>query len=360
MLGKRPLVLPNKKIHVGQMIETIAHSHIGHAAYQDLLRLHKEGAVAEVVGNVQRKERGGRLYLYDTYRVGTKVVSRYIGEATPETEARIARAVEIKAQEKDRRAAQTRLTRILRAEGYQTLDAQTGSLLTALSRIGVFRLGGTLVGTIAFRLYEGELGMRPGIDLMAQTGDIDIASFERLSLALGDQVTDGVGETLGTLAFRPVPSLDHGRVWKWRDASGETLVEFLTPAFGEEGIRDLPALGVSAQALHYLNFLIAEPIKAVALYRAGVLVQIPQPERFAIHKLIVSDRRRDGPDSLKARKDRAQATFLIHALAEERPDELAEAWEDARARGPRWRARIDSALARLPAVRARLDGLGLS
>ncbi|WP_241560124.1 GSU2403 family nucleotidyltransferase fold protein [Solirhodobacter olei] len=27
-----------------------------------------------------------------------------------------------------------------------------------------------------------------------------------------------------------------------------------------------------------------------ALYRSGVLVQIPQPERFAIHKLIVADR----------------------------------------------------------------------
>ena len=42
------------------------------------------------------------------------------------------------------------------------------------------------------------------------------------------------------------------------------LVEFLTPAFGDETIRELPALGVNAQALNYLNFLIAEPIHAAA------------------------------------------------------------------------------------------------
>ncbi len=88
----------------------------------------------------------------------------------------------------------------------------------------------------------------------------------------------------------------------------------------------MPALGVSAQSLHHLNFLIAEPIPAVALYRGGILVQIPRPERYAIHKLIVADRRKRGPDAIKAMKDRAQAEFLIEVMAEQRPDELAEAY----------------------------------
>jgi hypothetical protein len=42
-----------------------------------------------------------------------------------------------------------------------------------------------------------------------------------------------------------------------------------------EQIRDLPALGVSAQSRHFLNYLIADPIKAAVLDRSGVLVQIP-------------------------------------------------------------------------------------
>ena len=102
------------------------------------------------------------------------------------------------------------------------------------------------------------------------------------------------------------------------------------------------------QSLHYLNYLIAEPITAAIPYRNGVLVQIPRPERFAIHKLIVADRRQGGPDQAKSRKDRGQAAFLIDVLAEDRPDDLREAYEDALSRGPRWRERLEASLARMP------------
>ena len=81
------------------------------------------------------------------------------------------------------------------------------------------------------------------------------------------------------------------------------------------------------------------------------------PERYAIHKLIVAERRKAGPDAIKARKDRAQAAFLIQALAETRPDELKDAYEDAVARGPQWRSRLETSLARLPASAAILRRL---
>jgi len=214
--------------------------------------------------------------------------------------------------------------RTLRAEGYLTADVGTGQVISAMARAGVFRLGGTLVGTQAFRCYEGELGVRIGFDQAAMTDDVDIASFERLSLALEDRVDTPLAEVFAQLKFDAVPSLDKGRVWKWRQTDRQTLVEFLTPSFeDDEGLRELPALGVSAQSLHFLNYLIAEPIQVPLLYRAGVLVQVPRPERFAIHKLIVADRRRGGPDELKSRKDRAQAAFLIEVLAEDRPEDLA-------------------------------------
>ena len=103
--------------------------------------------------------------------------------------------------------------------------------------------------------------------------------------------------------------------------------------------------------MNYLNFLIADPIHAVALYRSGVLVQIPRPERYAIHKLIVADRRHGGPDQAKSVKDRGQASFLIDVLAQDRPDDLAEAYADALSRGPRWRHRINSSLAKMPATK---------
>ncbi len=332
------------------------HSAIGTAAWTDLLRSLKDSAVSDLRGSPKLKTVGARAYWYDHYRLGTQTVDRYIGEDTPELRSRLERQREVAAAEKPRERERARLMRILRAEGYVMPDGATGQAIAALARSSVFRLGGTLVGTQAFRCYEGELGIRIGFDAAAMTDDI--ASFERLSIALADRTDEPLAEVFSQLRFDPVPSLDGSKDWKWRQTSGQTLIEFLTPSFdAEEGIRDLPALGVSARSLHFLNFLIAEPVAAPFLYRAGSPVRIPRPERFAIHKLIVADRRRGGPDALKSIKDRAQAAFLVEVLAEDRPQDLTDAYETAMGNGPGWRQRIAASLARMPETRARLEAL---
>jgi len=338
-------------------MDPISHSRAAQVAYQDLLRMHLDEAASEVVGSIEERQRNGRSYLYDRFRIGTEMKSRYLGEDSPHLRDRLARAADLKAEAQERKKRMSRLARVLRSEGMIGTDRETGSLLLAFARAGVFRLGGTLIGTGAYALYQGELGVRFDSDELAQTGDIDFASFERLSVALGDRVEEEPGDILRLMKFEAVPGVFDRQIWKWRQSGGEAMVEFLTPAFGDEGIKPLPALGVSAQALNYLNFLIAEPMHALALYRSGVLVQIPRPERFAIHKLIVASRRHGGPDEAKARKDRAQAEFLIRILAEDRPDDLAEAYEHALSQGPRWRDRIASSLGRMPATKDLLRGL---
>ncbi|MEQ8401904.1 MAG: GSU2403 family nucleotidyltransferase fold protein [Roseitalea porphyridii] len=327
------------------------------SAYTDLVRLLNDEAVAAVVGKPTLKQRGDKAYWYAARRVGSQMRFFYIGEDSEKIRARIDRIEELHATAKERRATRSRLVRLLRAEGMTPTDRATGSILSAMADAGTFRLGGTIVGTNAFRLYEGELGVRLPLGGMANTGDIDIAQFEKLSVALEDQVDPSLAETFSALKFDPLPGFEPGRTWRWKQGGSGQLVEFLTPAFGQETIRDLPALGVSAQALNYLNFLIADPIHAAAVYRAGVLVQVPRPERYAIHKLIIANRRRDGAGSLRASKDREQAAFLIEALSEDRPDELAEAYEDALSRGPRWRERIAASLKRLPETAGRLKAL---
>lgn len=332
-------------------MDPISHSRAAQVAYQDLLRMHLDEAASEIVGSIEERQRNGRTYIYDRFRIGTEMKSRYLGEDSPDLRYRLARAADLKAEAQDRKKRMSRLARVLRSEGMIGTDRETGSLLLAFARAGVFRLGGTLIGTGAYALYQGELGVRFDSDELAQTGDIDFASFERLSVALGDRVEEDPGDILRSMKFEAVPGVFDQQVWKWRQSGGEAMVEFLTPAFGEEGIKPLPALGVSAQALNYLNFLIAEPMHALALYRAGVLVQIPRPERFAIHKLIVASRRHGSPDEAKARKDQAQAEFLIRILAEDRPDDLADAYEHALSQGPRWRDRIASSLRRMPTTK---------
>jgi len=338
-------------------MEIVAQSRAAVVAYQDLLRLHLNERASRLIGTIEERKRNGRTYLYEKFRFGTEMVSRYLGEDKPELRARLDRAEALKAESENRQKQMTRLARALRAEGFITTDRETGSLLLAFSRAGVFRLGGTLVGTSAYSLYQGELGVRMDYEELAHTGDMDFASFERLSVALEDQVDENPDEILKSLKFDPVPGVNDRQVWRWRQSHSEAMVEFLTPAFGDETVKPMPVLGVSAQGLNYLNFLIADPIQAVALYRSGVLIQVPRPERFAIHKLIVADRRKGGPDQLKARKDRAQAEFLIAVLAEDRPNELLEAYEDALSQGPRWRERIESSLKRMPETAERLYAL---
>ncbi|MGZ2260208.1 nucleotidyltransferase family protein [Roseobacter sp. A03A-229] len=333
------------------------HSQIGMSAYHDLLRLMRDDVVSDLIGTPVAVTVKGRIFWYDKYRLGAKMGQKYIGPDSDALRGRLERAKELKAQADERRRERTRLVRLLRAEGYASTDQRTGSLLNAFARTGVFRLGGTLVGTVAFRHYEGELGVQLGVDQLAQTGDIDIGSFERLSFAVGDEVETPLADVFKSLAFEPLPSMDHTRTWRWSQGGGETLVEFLMPAQRDEGVRDLPALGVSAIALRHLDFLLADPIPAVSLYRSGVLIQIPRPERFAIHKLIVADRRAGGADAQKSAKDRAQAAYLIAALAELRPDELREAYVVAQERGPKWAARIAASLKLMPQSAEVLGGL---
>jgi hypothetical protein len=336
------------------------HSHTAQAAYHDLVSLLLDDALSDIRGTPTRRERGSRVYWYDRYRIGDDTKERYLGDDSEALRERIEAHERLKSQRADRHEERARLVRLLRSERVTGLDSATGSLVAALSKAGVFRLGGVLVGTIAFLLYEGELGLKLGSDESARTGDIDIASFEKLALALDDVVEPNLEEVFHDFDFAPVPSLDKGRIWRWSQSRGQAKVEFLTPSFrDDEGLRQLESLGVSARALHHLEYLIADPIDAAAVYREGILLKVPRPERFAIHKLIVADRRQDGPDSLKARKDLMQAELLLSILAEDRPRDVHDAHEDAMARGPHWRQRIERSLKKSPRIREIIESTAL-
>ena len=113
------------------------------------------------------------------------------------------------------------------------------------------------------------------------TEEVDVAAFEGLKLVIHDQFNPSLADTFRDLKLSPAPSLDRrNRPTRWAMEGGGTMVDFLAPKTREtDDILRLEPLGVYAQALSFLNFLIAEPIPPVGLYRNGVLVQIPRPER---------------------------------------------------------------------------------
>lgn len=222
-----------------------------------------------------------------------------------------------------------------------------GNLVAALADAGVFRLRGVLVGTVAYQTYAGMLGVRL-LASATQTSDVDVAQFAEISAAIGD-ATRPISEVLRALdaSFRPVPHLHPGRVASWEAASGLRL-DLLTPNRGRETEepQPLPALDTDAQPLRFLDFLIRDPEPAVLLHGRGVLVAVPAPQRFALHKLIVARRRRAG--DAKREKDLLQAQALLDALIRRRPDDLAAAWTEAAGRGKTWQALLTQGLDLVP------------
>jgi hypothetical protein len=154
-----------------------------------------------------------------------------------------------------------------------------------------------------------------------------------MSVTLDDAVDPRIQEALAQVGeLTPAASLYPTQPTGYR--VDDTLVEMLTPNQGPD--RDepiaLPALGVHAKPPRSLDVLLTEAIPAAVPYRYGVLVNVPQPARYAVHKLIVSTRRARTA-AAKARKDIEQATTVIQALAQDQPDELARAYHEAGGRG---------------------------
>ncbi len=77
-------------------------------------------------------------------------------------------------------------------------------------------------------------------------------------------------------------------------------------------------------------------------------MNVPQPERYAVHKLIVAERRT--ASAAKRPKDLYQASSLFDALAENRAHDLAAAWHEAYERGPQWRKHLRDSLSHLDPI----------
>jgi hypothetical protein len=90
----------------------------------------------------------------------------------------------------------------------------------------------------------------------------------------------------------------------------DLIIEFLVPEKGHGFDKPcrLPQLGLNAQALRFLDLLISDTIKVKI---KGIDVNLPHPANFALHKLIISQRRQK---KHKSTKDRNTAIEILKAL----------------------------------------------
>jgi hypothetical protein len=98
-----------------------------------------------------------------------------------------------------------------------------------------------------------------------------------------------------------------------------------------------------ASPLRDLEYLLQDVQPTVLLYEHGIMINVPAPGRFAIHKCAISQRR---PAALAAKssKDLSQAEQLFQVLLENRPSDIALAYEAAIAHSEVFTKRFEDAL----------------
>lgn len=94
----------------------------------------------------------------------------------------------------------------------------------------------------------------------------------------------------------------------------------------------LTDLGTCASPLRHLDYLLDDLQPAVLLYEHGIMINVPAPGRFAVHKCVVSQKR-PAAFAAKALKDRNQAEQVFQVLLENRPTDISLAYEAAKAQG---------------------------
>ena len=173
----------------------------------------------------------GRRYWYFQAGTGDSRTQRYVGPETPELLERIAHHREARDDERERR---TLVSTLVRSFSLPRPIPQIGDIVAALAKAGVFRLRGVLIGTVAYQTYSAMLGVRLSAGSL-QTGDVDIAQFKNVSVAIGDS-TPPVLDVLKEVdkSFRPVPHVVDGRRVTSYAAKGGLRVDFLTPNEGGE------------------------------------------------------------------------------------------------------------------------------
>lgn len=217
-------------------------------------------------------------------------------------------------------------------------------VIARLSEYGFFRAGGVLVGTHAFLAYGNMLGVQWGDS--SRTQDIDFAhAGKNVALALPSNLEVNTHSAIESLQMGLLP------ISGLKGKTGATYLAPRDPSFrldflttlhrGGENKYEHPQLHVTLQPLKFMEYSLVQVQQAVLFNIEGaVVVNVPHPARYALHKLIVYGER-EGTFASKAAKDLIQAASLLRYFKENRVWEIKAAYEDLMNRGKGWVSRFE-------------------
>lgn len=313
------------------------------AAYAQLLdaagAAEIQRSVASLQGSFASKHVKGRVYWYFQYtEVSGKLRQIYVG---PDSESVLA----LIAQHGQRGPMQAiePLARSAMALGCEPVLPAHYKVMRRLSDYGFFKAGGVLIGTHAFLAYGNMLGVSWGD--ASRTQDVDFAhAGKRIEIALPSDIevdTHGAIDSL-QMGFLPITNAAGkvgGTYLNSRDPDFQ--LDFLTPLHrGGAEPYEHPKLKVGLQPLKFIEYTLENVQQAVLFCAEGaVVVSVPHPARYALHKLIVTGER-PASGAVKSRKDLRQSAALLAYYRAGSDWDVQEAWGDLLMRGPGWVTRL--------------------
>lgn len=297
--------------------------------------------VANLSGTFARKKVAGHEYWYFQYRdIDSKVKQIYLGPSSERLDRLIATKDAAPPGRQDSLTRQAKAAIVL---GNAPIIRTQFRILRRLEEYGFFKAGGVLIGTHAFLCYGNMLGV--AWHNANSTQDVDFGDKGRsVSLALPSNLKLDVHDAISSLemGFLPSSKLD-GLVGGSYviPHQPDFRIDFITTEGRDRSdLINFPNLNVAMIPLPFMEFSLQDISQAALLAEEGaILANVPNPARFALHKLIVAGER-EGAFRTKANKDLAQSAALIRYFARHQPESLMDAWTDLDGRGKGWRARF--------------------
>lgn len=295
-------------------------------------------ALAGLTGSFQQLTRKGKSYWYFAYRdLDQKTRMAYVGPNDERVRALVERFEKIRRDKPLSPAARSAL-----ALGCGPSAPKHFRIIKRLAEYGFFRAGGVLIGTHAFLAMGNLLGVRWSDG--SATLDVDFAHAGRnISLALPANMRIDVHGALESLemGLLPLAQFDGAVGAQYRNPNDQELrLDFVTSATRKGKPVVMPDLNLVLEPLKFMEFSLEQTTQGCVIGNLGAcIVNLPAPERYAVHKLIIYGER-PLSERAKATKDLLQAACLASYFAQtDQAEVFNAAWRDALGRGKGWRER---------------------
>ena len=287
-------------------------------------------------GSFIQKVIKNKPYVYFQFReLGRAYRQVFIGPENEKTQVLVDRIKDRNESLAEQEARIMDLARAFNAAGGYRMDHTSLKVIKGFADAGIMRPGAgqaTLVGTYAYNLLGNVLGVNWASNMRTQ--DIDVAADIHIAVEKPNMTAPEALDQL-RMGFLPVPQLQHDNPSTSFKIRGKQLtVDLLTTGNGkDENPVKVPLFQSEAMPLQYMSFLLEDTVPTVAFDRKHIaLVNVPDPIRFAIHKLLVSQIR---PMAFRAKaaKDIEQASTILEVCTDQSPDSVKDALSEAKSMG---------------------------